>query len=162
MTEIESGERPRETRDVREALQGRRNEEREKVRRRHLTVLDTDGISPPIIEILLNVDMDRAILLEGEGGLEALRTHILLEEDIKADLRNLITVTIQPKEVLQTHNLAQPLCLQRPLQQTTPLPILPFLLVRRHGVVLNSTDRVTVPLTNKTVHISKTIGPTFP
>lgn len=101
------------------------------------------------------MDMDRAILLEGEGGLEAHRTHILLEEDIKADLRNPITVTIQPRGLLQTHNLAQPLCLQRPLQQTIPLPIHPFLLVQRHGVVLNNS-------TDKTVHISKTIGPTFP
>src|SRR5277367_4374241 len=103
--EIGRGVQAHEMRDDgREALQGQDrllDEKEERVPRRLLTALDFDGMCHQIIEILLNVGMDKVILLEGEGGLEVRLIRILLEEGIKVDHRIQITITIPLKELLQ-------------------------------------------------------------
>src|SRR5271156_4243965 len=71
---------PRDDND-RERLQGQGHlvgGKEEQVLRLLLTVLDFDGISLQIIEILRKGGMDKAIFLEGEDGLEVRHIHILL------------------------------------------------------------------------------------
>ena len=111
MTEIERGVQDHGMRDDdREGLrdQGHLVDGKEEpVLRLLLTVLDFDGISLQIIEILRKGGTDKAILLEGEDGLEVRHIHILLEGDIKVDRRIQITITIPLRELLRTHRLAR-------------------------------------------------------
>ena len=111
MTEIERGVQVHGMRDDdRERLQGQGHlvgRKEEQVLRLLLTVLDFDGISLQIIEILRKGGTDKAIFLEGEDGLGVRHIHILLEGDIKVDRRIQITITIPLRELLPTHRLAR-------------------------------------------------------
>ena len=82
MTEIERGVQVHGMRDDdREGLQGQGHlvgGKEKQVLRLLLTVLDFDGNSLQIIEILRKGGMDKAIFLEGEDGLEVRHIHILL------------------------------------------------------------------------------------
>jgi hypothetical protein len=109
MTEIERGVQVHGMKDDdREGLQGQGHlvgGKEEQVLRLLLTVLDFDGISLQIIEILRKGGMYKAIFREGEDGLEVHPIHILLEGDIKVDRR--IQITISLRELLPTHSLAR-------------------------------------------------------